>query len=324
MHKIALCGKLTADAKKMFYDECADRYEIVEILNETQIPLIRDAEYIVTRGVPFMERQIEELGDQTKLIHRWGVGYDSVDINTAAKRGIAVAICAGGNSQPVAEMTILLMLASSRKLTALIERAKEGTKDKEDIIAQSYLLQGKKVGLIGLGNIGSKVARMAQGFGAIVQYYDAFRTTPENEAKLGVTYTGLEELLQTSDIVSVHVPLMETTKHLLGAKEFAMMKDGALLVNTARGGIVDTDALLAALETGKLRGAALDTIEGEPLPKGHPIFSNEKVLLTPHGAGNTCDNNRNMYEIIRKNIDAMENGEMPESRYIVNWRELQY
>lgn len=323
MHKIALCGKLTADTKEMFYRECADRYEIIEIANETQIPLIKDAEYIVTRGVPFMQQQIDQLGEQVRLIHRWGVGYDSVDVAAATKRGIAVAICTGGNAQPVAEMTVLLMLASLRRLLSLIERAKEGTKDKEDIIAHSYLLQGKTVGLIGLGNIGSKVAGMVRSFGARVQYYDAFRTTPENEASLGVTYAGLEELLQTSDIVSVHVPLMETTKHLLGAKEFAMMKDGALLVNTARGGIVDTDALLAAIETGKLQGAALDTIEGEPLPKGHPIFSNEKILLTPHGAGNTCDNNRNMYEIIHRNIDAIEDGKRPENRYIVNWKELQ-
>lgn len=318
MNKIVLAGKITADAKAMFRDRCAGRYEIVEIASKDELGDVRDAAYIVTRGVPLMEPEIDQLTQDVRLIHRWGVGYDSVDIEAAGKKGIAVAICAGGNAQPVAEMTVLLMLAAYRKLTALLARAKEGTKEKEDIIRQSYLLQGKTVGLVGLGNIGSRVCRMVQGFGAAVQYYDVFRASTESETALNIRYVNLEELLKTSDIVSLHLPLLDSTRHMIGKKEFQMMKPTALLVNTARGAIVDTEAMLSALQNDEIAGAAIDTIEGEPLPVGHPIFDNPKVLLTPHGAGNTCDNNVNMVDIIMKNIDAMESGQIPEGRYLVN------
>lgn len=322
LHKIALCGKLTPDVKQMFRDAFSARCEIVEIADDSQLSLALDAEYIVTRGVKFPAERIASLGENVRLIHRWGVGYDSVDIDAAAQRGIPVAVCTGGNAQPVAEMAVLLMLASNRNLTALLDRAREGTGNREDIIARSYLLQDKTVGLIGLGNIGSRVAGMVQAFGARVIYYDAFRASAEQEQRLGVTFVPLDELLAASDIVSVHVPLMDATHHMLGAPQFAMMKPGALLVNTARGGIVDTQAMLDALDAGTLRAAALDTVEGEPLPADHPIFSRSDVLLTPHGAGNTCDNNANMFDIIRRNIDAMENGTMPEARYVVNLRSL--
>lgn len=318
MRKIVLAGNLTKDAKEIFYAHFANNYDVVEISNAEEIVLVKNAEYIITRGVPFQQKEIAQLEGQTRLIHRWGVGYDSVDIQAAAGKGIAVAICTGGNAQPVAEMTVLLMLAAYRRLPDLISRAKQGTKNKEDIIASSYLLQGKLVGLIGLGHIGKLVCKMLQGFGASIQYYDPFRAAPEVEEELHVQYCSLKELLQTSDIVSIHVPLLDSTRHMIGAEEFQLMKPSALLVNTARGGIVDTQAMLAALDEGRIAGAALDTIEGEPLPAGHPIFAQPNILLTPHGAGNTCDNIRNMCDIIIRNIEVMESGGMPDAKYVVN------
>lgn len=324
MHKIVLAGNITEDAKQRFYTQCAGRYQLVEILKSAQIPDVKDAEYIVTRGIPFRASEIAQLQSTLRLIHRWGVGFDSVDVEAAGKKGIAVAVCTGGNAQPVAEMSVLLMLASYRKLIPLLNRAKEGVKDKEDIIAQSYLLQGKLVGLLGLGNIGSRVSKILKGFGVAVQYYDAFRGSPEMEKELGVTYVPFTQLLKTSDIVSIHVPLVKSTAHMMGEKEFELMKPSALLVNTARGGIIDTAAMLAALDTGKIAAAALDTIEGEPLPPEHPIFSNPKILLTPHGAGNTCDNTQNMVDIIIQNIDAMESGQLPAAKYIVNAKYLNH
>lgn len=324
MSKIALVGKLTADAKKLFYERSEGHYDIVEITSVDEISKILDAEYIVARGMPFMQPEILQLSSKTKLIHRWGVGFDSVDIKAAGEKGIAVAVSTGGNAQPVAELTVLLMLAYYRRLPELLDRAKEGSKDKEDIIAKSYLLQGKRVGLVGFGNIGSKVCKMVKAFGATVQYYDKYRISPEKEEDFGVEYASFETLLKTSDIVSVHVPLMESTKHLFGRAEFEQMKPNALLVNTARGGVVDTNALLEALDNGKIAGAALDTVEGEPLPPNHPIFYNSKVILTPHGGGNTCDNTINMVNIIMENINSMENGDLPSGRYIVNMEYLKH
>lgn len=318
MRKIVLAGNLTGDAKKIFHTHFAGRCEVAEISSSEEIQAAADAEYIITRGLPFQQKEIAQLKGRTRLIHRWGVGYDSVDIQAAAQKGIAVAICTGGNAQPVAEMTVLLMLAAYRRLPDLISRARQGTKEKEDIIARSYLLQGKMVGLIGLGNIGRLVCKILHGFGASVQYYDLLRAAPEIEVDLDVRYCTLEELLQTSDIVSIHVPLLDSTRHMIGAGEFRLMKPSALLVNTARGGVVDTRAMLDALKNREIAGAALDTIEGEPLPADHPVFSEPNILLTPHGAGNTCDNTKNMCDIIIRNIEVMESGGMPEAKYLVN------
>ncbi len=318
MRKIVLAGNLTNDAKKIFHTHFDERYEVLEISKTEEIAEVENVEYIITRGVPFLRKDISRLESQTKLIHRWGVGYDSVDIQAAAEKGIAVAICTGGNAQPVAEMTVLLMLAIYRRLPDLIGRAKQGTKEKEDIITRSYLLKGKMVGLIGLGNIGKLVCKMLWGFGVSVQYYDLFRADPKVEEAFHLQYSPLKDLLRTSDIVSIHVPLLESTRHMISTEEFKLMKPSALLVNTARGGIIDTQAMLAALENGEIAGAALDTIEGEPLPAGHPIFTQPNVLLTPHGAGNTCDNTKNMCDIIIHNIEVMESGGMPEAKYVVN------
>lgn len=318
IRKVVLTGSLPEQAKEFFRQKLDGKLDVVYVKDAAQTIDIPDAAYVILRGGGMQADVIEKLPDSVRLLHRWGVGYDSVDIEAAAKRGIHVAICTGGNAQPVAEHTVLLMLAAYRHLPDLVERAKEGRKDKEDIISQSYLLQNKRIGLVGMGNIGSKVCRIVQSFGASVQYYDVMRMSAEREAELQVEYTDLDSLLATSDIVSIHVPLLESTRHMFNEETFAKMKDGTLLVNTARGGIVDLDALLKAVDSGKLMGAAMDTVEGEPLQADHPALSHEKIIITPHGGGNTCDNIENMAEIVLNNILTMENGELPHRRYIVN------
>jgi phosphoglycerate dehydrogenase-like enzyme len=292
--------------------------DVVYVKTPEEVAEVEGATYVVLRGGKMPAEVIKTLPESVRLIHRWGVGYDSVDIEAAAERSIHVAICTGGNAEPVAELTVLLMLAAYRCLPAQLQRAKEGRKDKEDIIQNSYLLQNKRVGLVGMGNIGSRVCRSLQAFGSEVVYYDVIRMPEEREQQLGVSFTDLDTLLATSDIVSIHVPLLESTKHMFNAQTFAKMKDGALLVNTARGGIVDLGALMEAVDSQKLMGAALDTVEGEPLPADHPVFANDRILITPHGGGNTCDNVENMVEIILNNILVMESGKLPERRYLVN------
>lgn len=266
-----------------------------------------------------MERtDIERLSSKTRLLHRWGVGFDSVDIKAAGEKGIAVSICAGVNSQPVAELAVLLMLASYRHLPELLARSKEGRKDKEDIIGRSWLLNGKRVGLLGLGHIGQRVAVIVRSFGAEVVYYDVSQASLDMETRLGAEFLPLDEVLRTSDIISLHMPLLDSTKHLINAEAIAKMKPSALLVNTARGGIVDTDALLEALKGHRIFGAALDTIEGEPLPFDHSAFELDNLLITPHAGGNTEDNNNNMASYIMDNIDAMESGKDLNPYSIVN------
>lgn len=318
MKKIVLAGTIPAEARAMLREQLGNRFELVDAYSAEEAAAVSEASYVVSRGIKWPAEMLEKLPDSVELLHRWGVGYDSIDIEAAGKQGIRVAICTGGNAQPVAELTMALILTFYRKLPELFARAKEGRKDKEDIIAESYLLQDKMIGLLGLGNIGGKVARMAQGFGAKVQYYDVFRAKPEVERELGVQFVSFEELLSTSDIVSVHVPLLDSTTHMINREAFARMKPNALIVNTARGPIVDTRAMLEAIDSGKLMGAALDTIEGEPLPADHPVHANKRVLLTPHGGGNTCDNLSNMVRIIAQNITDMDDGKLPAAKYLVN------
>lgn len=318
MNKLVICGSVPESGKQLFRDRLADKVDMTCVATPEEVETVEGVTYVVLRGGKMPTEIVERLPDSVKLIHRWGVGYDNVDVETAAKKGIYVAICTGGNAEPVAELTMLLMLTCLRKLPALIERARLGTKEKEDIIRSTYLLQGKTLGLVGFGNIGSRVSRAAQAIGANVIYYDAFRMPAEREKACGVTYVPFDELLAQSDIVSIHVPLLDTTRHMFDAQAIAKMKDNAILINTARGPIVDFEALQEALDGGKLLAVGLDTVEGEPLPSDHPIFRNPKVIITPHAGGNTSDNTPNMVEIIVKNILAMEEGGAPEKKYLVN------
>lgn len=318
MNKLVLVGTIPDDAKASFREIFNGQLEVEDVATPDEAVLIKDAVYLVLRGVKFPKEKIEALSDSVKYITRWGVGYDSVDIEAAGKRGITVTICTGGNAQPVAELAMTLMLASLRKLPQLIDRAKEGSDKKNDITDDSYLLQGKTVGLLGIGNIGSKVAKMVQGFGATVQYFDAFRWSEEREKEANITYVDVDTLLRTSDILSIHVPLLPSTEGMLNKEAFAKMKPTAIVVNTARGPIINTEALLEAVNSGQIRGAALDTIDGEPLAPDHEVFQNPRIILTPHAGGNTCDNTPNMVNIVTETINSAENGTGPAPRYIVN------
>ena len=145
------------------------------------------------------------------------------------------------------------------------------------------------MGIVGGGNIGRQVALKVQAFGAEVQYYDAFRLPAETEEKFNMKYVSLEELLKTSDIVTLHVPLLDSTRHMIGEDQIKSMKDDAVIINTARGGLVDDKALCAAVKAGKLLGAGLDGVEEEPLPAGHELLTTPGIVVTPHVGGGTAD-----------------------------------
>lgn len=318
MNTVVLVGNIPQEGKNSLRRHLADKLRIEEASNAEEAAAFQDAKYLVVRGTKYPAEEIAKLPDGVRMLTRWGVGYDSVDIEAAGKRGITVTICTGGNAEPVAELTLLLMLAACRRLPQLLQRAREGRKDKEDLISQSLLLENKKVGLLGMGNIGSKVAKMVQSFGAQVQYYDTFRLDHVQEQRANVEYVSLDTLLSTSDIVSLHLPLLESTRGMIDREALSKMKRSAILVNTARGPIVDTDALMEAVQTGQIAAAALDTVSGEPLPAGHPIFRNDRIILTPHAGGNTSDNTENMVRIIAGCILDMEQGTGLGQKYIVN------
>jgi phosphoglycerate dehydrogenase-like enzyme len=226
-----------------------------------------------------------------KLVQLLSAGYDRVDIEAARKAGVPVSNNGGANAIAVAEHTIMLMLAVLKRVVkfhndVVAGKWRVGGFDDQRV----YELSRKTLGIVGLGNIGKKVARRAAAFDMTVQYYDIARLTEAEEDALGVRFVLLPELLRTSDVVSLHVPLDDSTRHLLGAPELAQMKPGAILVNTCRGPVVDEAALYQALKSGQVAAAGLDVLVEEPPPKDHPLFTLPNVTLTPHSAGPTWEN----------------------------------
>jgi phosphoglycerate dehydrogenase-like enzyme len=226
-----------------------------------------------------------------KLVQLLSAGYDRVDIEAARKAKVPVSNNGGANAIAVSEHTVLLMLAVLKRLVRFhndIVAGKWRTGNQVD--SAVYELSNKLVGIVGLGNIGKKVARRVQAFDARVQYYDIARLTENEEDALGVRFVLLDELLRTSDVVSLHVPLDDTTRAMISARELSLMKPSAILVNTCRGPVIDEAALHHALSAGKIAAAGLDVLVDEPPAKDHPLFTLPNVTLTPHSAGPTWEN----------------------------------
>ncbi len=226
-----------------------------------------------------------------RLVQLLSAGYDRVDVEAARKAGVPVANNGGANAIAVAEHALMLMLAVSKRLVHLHNDVVAGKWRASDLAeARVHELAGKTLGIVGLGNIGKKVARRAAAFDVDVRYYDIKRLTEDEEDALGVRFVLFTELLRGADVVSLHVPLDDTTRRMLGAREFAMMKPTAVLINTCRGPVVDEDALYRALTEGRIAAAGLDVMAEEPPEPDHPLLALPNVTLTPHTAGPTWEN----------------------------------
>ena len=215
-------------------------------------------------------------------------------------------------------MAVLHMLALYRNFLVLNQTLRNQEWAKDLYSSRAYILRDKLIGIIGLGNIGRKVVKIVQGFGAKVQYYDTRQFTADFERDLDVTFVPFEELLKTSDIVTVHVPRKDDTYDMIGEKQLKLMKPSALLINTSRGGIVMEDALAEALKTGRIAGAGLDVFADEPPTKHNPLFDMENVTVTPHTGGNTADNDINMIRRCFDNIQKIDRGEELGEKDVVN------
>ena len=247
-----------------------------------------------------------------RLVQLISAGYDHVDIEAARKAKVPVANNGGANAIAVAEHTIMLMLAVLKRVVrfhndVVAGKWRAGNPNESRI----YELAGKTLGIVGLGNIGKKVARRAAAFDMAVQYYDVVRLTEDQEDALGVRFALLPELLRTSDVVSLHVPLNEATRNLMGAREFGMMKDTAILINTCRGPVVDEQALYQALTTRQIAAAGLDVMTEEPPATEHPLFKLDNVTITPHMAGPTIENWTKAFRNAFDNIQRVARGDRP-------------
>ncbi len=271
-----------------------------------------DAEYYLGSPRFGIGNEFFRAAPKLKLVQLTSAGYDRVDLEAARKAKVPVANNGGANSVAVAEHAVMLMLAVLKKLVYHHLNVVGGTWRAKDFAAvRTYEVEGKRLGIIGLGNIGKKVARRVQGFDMDVRYYDVLRLTEDQEDALGVRFALFNELLRTSDVVTLHVPLNDVTRKMISTRELGMMKRGAILVNTCRGPVVDEDALHQALTSGTIAGAGLDVMVEEPPKQHHPLFSLPNVTLTPHSAGPTWDNWTKAYRNGFDNIQRVEAGRAP-------------
>lgn len=226
-----------------------------------------------------------------RVVGRAGIGVDNVDVDAATKRGVVVMNTPYGNSITTAEHAIAMTMALARQIPQANASTQAGKWEKSRFVGAE--LYGKTLGLVGVGNVGSIVADRAQGLKMRVIAYDPF-LSPERARQIGVERVELDELLQRSDFVSVHTPLTDTTRGLIDAAAFAKMKDGVRVINCARGGIVAEADLAAALDSGKVAGAALDVFETEPVPADNPLLGRENVVATPHLGASTAEAQENV------------------------------
>ena len=262
---------------------------------------------------------IGRLSDETllgarrlKLIQLMSVGYDNFNVPGARSARIPVALNGGANAIAVAEHTIMLMLSTLKHLTELDALVRSGKwRGGPRGAIRLYEIWSSTVGIVGMGRIGQQVAERLQNWEAKLVYYDPIRLSPERENALNVTYLPLDQVLETSDVITVHVPLSDETRHLIDERALGLMKKSAVVVNTSRGGLIDEQALVGALKRGEIAGAGLDVFSQEPPPSDHPLFQIPNTVLTPHLAGPTWQSWPRRFGNCYANIARVQRGEKP-------------
>ena len=287
MPHLLIAGKIHDDGIALLKAAKGVTFDYVtEISHDSYAPLIEKADALVVRTQPVPAETIAR-GKHLKIVSRHGVGYDAVDVAALTARGIPLAIIGDVNSRPVAEHAMMLMLALAKKALAYDAATRHGPWGYRNSF-EAIELHEKKLLIVGFGRIGRHVAKMASGFGMMIYAFDPFQANEAIRSGGAEPITDLKTGLALADFVSVHVP-MSGGKALIGADELACMKKTALIVNTARGGLIDEAALHAALESGQIAGAGIDVFLEEPPPAEHPLFANKKVILSPHSASLTAE-----------------------------------
>jgi glyoxylate reductase len=253
---------------------------------------------------------LDRAGPQLKVVSNFAVGFDNIDVAACTARGVAVGNTPGVLTETTADLAWALLMASARRVAEADRYVRDGRwKTWGPMLLMGPDVHGATLGVVGFGRIGQAVARRAQGFGMRIIYHDLAQANPAVEAELGATYLPLEELLPKADFVSLHVNLSSQTQGLLNAERLRWMKPSAILVNTSRGPVVDSMALVAALKDGVIAGAALDVTDPEPLPADHPLLSLENCLVVPHIASASRATRGKMASMAAANLLAGVAGE---------------
>jgi phosphoglycerate dehydrogenase-like enzyme len=260
-----------------------------------------------------IDRKIIEEARNLKLIQQPAVGYESIDVKAATECGVPVANAAGFNSVGVAEHALMMALVLLKKALLLQNETSRCNwlQDKVVNAGSSWELEGRTLGILGFGMVGRELAKRARGFGPRMLYNKRNRLPEVEEKELGVEYCTFDEILSRSDILSIHLPLTDETRGLIGGDELAKMRRGAILLNLARGKIVDTAALAEAVKRGHLSGVGVDVYDPEPIRSDNPLIGLENVMLTPHVAGATLESKTKSLKICFGNFARVFRGEAP-------------
>ena len=279
-------------------------YDDIPATREEQLARATDAAVIInTRSAVTWRADIMGELPDLRLIATCSIGTDMIDLEAASAQGVVVCNQPGRTAAIVAEHVFGLMFAAAKRAAYQTAELKAGRWGR----MENIFLQNKTLGIIGTGNVGGELARLARSIGMDVLAW-TFNPSPERARQLGVSYVELDELLRRSDVVSLNVRLTDETRHIIGRRELTAMKPGALLVNGGRGDLVDTAAMIEALDSGHLAGAALDVFDTEPLPPDHPILGSEQIVMTPHMADQTPEGMELLNEGAVDNVIAFLEG----------------
>ncbi|MBR3227979.1 MAG: 2-hydroxyacid dehydrogenase [Erysipelotrichaceae bacterium] len=321
MKKILFTNRYRGESLKTVREIVPEGFTIAFLSAQDQDTLkeeIADADYLLAGGRLRIDKGVLDRATRLKMIQRSGAGLDSLDLEAIKEKGLHLYVNKGINAESVAEDVLLLMLASLRRLTVIDQNTKNGIWERHGQAMKTRELRGKTVGIVGMGSVGKRLVELLRPFEVKILYCDIKRPDKDTEDER-VLFTDVDDLLKRSDIVTLNCALTRETEGLLGREKMEMMKDGAILINTARGGLVDQEALIRALENKKISFAALDVHSEEPLSDDCPLKRFENVILTPHIAGITADSFRNMMAEAIRNIVCFDEERLEEiagSRYL--------
>jgi len=298
MVKVLVCDHVEVDKLSLGQGFTVDYRPT--ITKDELMGVVRDYDALIIRSRTKVDKDVLQNGERLKLVARSGTGLDNVDVEYAKFKGVTVVNSPESLVEGVAEHVVLLMLALSRKLVEADLSTKSGKWEKSAFMGRE--LKGKVLGVVGLGRIGKRIAEVAKVMGMSVLVYDIISFPPELLSELGARVVGLDELFSSADYITLHVPMTPQTARLVGETRLALMKKGAFLINTSRGGVIDESALTAALKAGRIGGAALDVFEKEP-PSGE-IITAPNTILTPHIGGQTEEAQTNAVVVIGEKVRA--------------------
>jgi phosphoglycerate dehydrogenase-like enzyme len=270
-----------------------------------------DTDYLVTVGSVYLPFKFFEPLTQLKLVQTAGQGTDHLPVKQIWDKGVFVCNTGGANALSVAELVILLILATLRRLQPLSASLKAGSWQGNSDMMNTHELYNKTLGIVGFGNVGKRVAHLAYGFGVNIIFHEKQEIPYATKADIKARQVSMEELLKSSDIISLHVPSMESTRDLITWKEFSMMKPTAYIINTARGAVINEADLIRALSEKKIAGAGLDVLELEPPDLKNPLLHMDNVVATPHIGALAWENWKERVQVIWNNILKVSEGKQP-------------